>query len=316
MHHAGLRAGGAPVQAGQRRPHQPGRGAAGDFAGQPLRRRKHQLTAELCGHPGTGVAVAEAVPESVPVLHRDKPGRPMGGELPGRQRVGVRLGSGFHHSADGHLLQHPDPYRPHQQPVGRSGGGMELHGGLCDGAGGLCMAAGGPGAGLGMLRPGAVCAVGRRGAGLGSGACGVFFQRLSEILAAVCIRHVRRVPADPGPAAEVRRGRSPGGGDAGAGGGPEHRTAPIWGPVRDGPGRGPGGKRGPVYPGEGGAGGLRIQQQLYQRRGPGGRPAGEHGHPPPVGGGGDPLSCGPHQRTGGAAGPDACGAAAAAGDPR
>ena len=147
--------------------------------------------------------------ESVPVLHRDKPGRPMGGELPVRQRVGVRLGSGFHHSADGHLLQHPDPYRTHQQPAGRSGGGMELHGGLCDGAGGLCMDAGGPGAGLGMLRPGAVCAVGRRGAGLGSGACGVFFQRLSEILAAVCIRHVRRVPADPGPAGgKLRRGRN------------------------------------------------------------------------------------------------------------
>ena len=116
-------------------------------------------------------------------------------------------------------------------------------------------------------------------------------------------------------AAAVRRGRDPGGGDAGAGGGSEHRTAPIWGPVRDGPGRGPGGERGPVYPGEGGAGGLRIQQQLYQRRGPGGRPAGEHGHPPPVGGGGDPLSCGPHQRTGGAAGPDAGGSSAAAGDP-
>ena len=51
----------------------------------------------------------------------------------------------------------------------------------------------------------------------------------------------------------------------------------------------------------------------YQRRSPGGRPAGEHRHPPAVGGGGDPLSRRPHQWAGGAAGPDACGAAAAAG---
>lgn len=121
--------------------------------------------------------------------------------------------------------------------------------------------------------------------------------------------------ADPGQDAEVCCGRSSGGGDAAAGGGTQRRAAPVWRPVRDGAGRGPGRECGPVYQGEGGAGGLRIQQRLYQRRSPGGRPAGEHGHPPAVGGGGDPLSRRPHQWAGGAAGPDAGGTSAAAGDP-
>ena len=56
--HAGICAGGSAVQAGQRWADQSGCGTAGDFIGEPLCRRKHQPAAELCGHAGTGVAVA------------------------------------------------------------------------------------------------------------------------------------------------------------------------------------------------------------------------------------------------------------------
>ena len=157
-----------------------------------------------------------------------------------RQCVGIAGGADLYHSADGGLLQHSDAGCAGEQSAGGTGGGLEFYGRLRNGAGGLCVAAGGPGAGLGMLRAGTVCAVGRRAAGLRSRACGVFFQRFSEILAAVCVCHVRRVRADPGQDAEVCCGRSSGGGDAAAGGGTQRRAAPVWRPVRDGAGRGPG----------------------------------------------------------------------------
>ena len=273
LHHGGVCAGGAAVPAGQRPAYHPVCRPVPDFAGQPLRRSLHQSAAVLRGHGGTAVADAE------------DPGPAAGGEIQGKgvpaaglQPFGHRGGHGVHSAPVRRLLRLSGADLAGEQPAVPDSLQCRVHAGIADGAGQLPLAA--PGSGD-RLPPGPadqVHSLDFRGAGVPSLPRGVSHQPVSEILAGVPVRPVRRrvLPAAPGPA-EIRCSHGPGGhvpgGDGVAGRAPLH-------PQRLGrlcAGCGPGGERAAVLRRAVRPGGLRQPQQLVRRRRHRGGSFGHHG---------------------------------------
>ena len=241
LRHAGLRAAGAAGAPRQRSADQPGHGAAGDPAGQPLRRRVHQSAAELCRHLRHRRAVRPAVSPVFRLVSGEGQAHPADAGLRLRQSGGVPQRHDLHGAVGGLLLQHAVAGVAAGQSAGGAFGGVQLHVGLYHHAGGLRVASGGAGAGMDCLRPDPYGAVAGLCADPVAVPCGVFRQSLPAAVAGGDVsglRPVRRGEEMAEAEVLVRRGGHPSG--AGAGHLVQHPDLPHRQHERDGAGRGPG----------------------------------------------------------------------------